>query len=221
MGPIESPAVTGLTGLALLTWLGGWLVVAGVYSETAASLLLTLGIAAWFLHGVRSGPLPAGNGSTLPRRRDVLAIILCIVALGLALLRVVGDLALGSLSLCDDLPTYLHFPRMLLESGSFIEPFNFRRLGSLGAAPLLQGFLWRSFTAAAPLETDALAAGSLRARCAAGGLDEPDSELHARAPADGRRSRAVAVDAHPVECHLAGRGPPGGARLGPRRRLVV
>lgn len=149
-----TPAVTGLTGLALLTWVSGWLVVAGVYSETAASLLLTAGIAAWFLRG------PRPDAPRIPVRPEPrwnpAAVLLGLLALALGLMRVAGDLALNSLSACADLAASLHFPRLMLESGGFIEPFSFRRLGTLGAAPMLQGYLWPYFYTAAPLVTDAL-----------------------------------------------------------------
>lgn len=149
-----TPAVTGLTGLALLTWLSGWLVVGGVYSETAASLLLTAGIAAWFLRG------PKPDAPRIPLRPEPrwnpAAVLLCLLALALGLMRAAGDLSLNSLNACADLAASLHFPRLMLESGGFIEPFSFRRLGTLGAAPMLQGYLWPYFYTAAPLVTDAL-----------------------------------------------------------------
>jgi hypothetical protein len=58
--------------------------------------------------------------------------------------------------LCDDLPSYFHFPRLLLESGGFIEPFNFRRLSALGAAQFAQSLFWKDFTVAANGVADAV-----------------------------------------------------------------
>ena len=41
-------------------------------------------------------------------------------------------------SLCDDLPAYYNFCEKLLTTGSFDEPFSWRRLASLGGHTLLQ-----------------------------------------------------------------------------------
>lgn len=157
-GPGTRPhadGVAGLTGLALLTWLAGWLVFAGTYSATAGWLLLGLGGSMLVLSLARGGAEPSralrsSSGGMLG------ALVLALLSLTLAMSRTISEFAVPIANLNDDLPGYWHFPRLLLESGGFVEPFNARRLTTLGAAPFAQSFFWRDFTIAAPGITDSI-----------------------------------------------------------------
>ncbi len=42
----------------------------------------------------------------------------------------------------DDWTAYFHFPKIMLETGTLIEPFNFRRMGTLGGASYIQTFFY-------------------------------------------------------------------------------
>ena len=148
-------AVAGLTGLAVLTALAGWLVLAGAYSEMAGWGLLTVGVGTLFLRAARS-PGKVSMATPEPLYLRAVAVLLALLALALAMLRVLSEFDPQFLSDCDDFPSYFHFPRLLIESGGFIEPFNLRRLGMLGAAPFVQSFFWRDFTTSAGPMTDAV-----------------------------------------------------------------
>jgi len=147
--------VAGLTGLALLTGLAGWLVLAGSYSAAAGWVLLALGSGALIvdLFRVRSQAAVTARASG---GAPVGAWMLGLLSLSLAMGRVLGELAVPVFNVNDDLPGYWHFPRMLLESGGFIEPFNARRLVTLGATPFVQSFFWKDFGIAAAGMADAV-----------------------------------------------------------------
>ena len=151
--PPLADAVMGLTGLALLTALGGWLVLAGVYSETAGRVLLAGGGLALVL-GFSRGRLAGERRASRPL--PIAAIVLGLLTLTLALGRAFGELVVPFVEPWDDWLSYWHFPRLMLESGGFIEPFNLRRLTALGAAPFVQSFFWPSFGIAANGMTDAI-----------------------------------------------------------------
>lgn len=152
---LGADGVAGLTGLALLTWLGGWVVLAGAYSAVVGWALLGLGGGALALQLIRSrderaDPGPASGGVPFA------ALAFGLLSLAVAATRVLSEFALPITNVNDDLPTYWVFPRLLLESGGFIEPFNARRLVNLGATPFLQSFFWKDFTIAAGGIADAV-----------------------------------------------------------------
>ena len=153
-------AVAGLTGLALLTALAGWLVLAGVYSALAGWTLLAAGggalVLPWFRRRAEPSRSGVEPGRVEPLYLRAVALVLGLASLALASGRALSEFDPQFLSDCDDFPSYFHFPRLLLESGGFIEPFNLRRLGVLGAAPFVQSFFWRDFTTSAGPMTDAL-----------------------------------------------------------------
>jgi hypothetical protein len=147
-------ALTGIGGLALLCWLGGWLVAFGLYSRGASLALLAPGIVALALWA-RDLRLPL---RAAPRSGAV--------ALGLAALAAVlfGVRSLAStrspfVNPCDDWPAYFHLPKLLLESGGLEEPFSMRRLGALGVGPLLQSWFWPIWTTRAAAVADATLGG--------------------------------------------------------------
>lgn len=148
-------AESGLAGLALLTWLAGWLVVAERYSELAGWLLLALGCAGW-LSWRPAHPATPRQVEAEPFHLRAVAVVLGALSLAIASVRVISEFVLPWYSTCDDFPSYFHFPRLLLETGGFIEPFSLRRLGTLGAVPFLQSYFWRDFATSAGLMADAV-----------------------------------------------------------------
>jgi hypothetical protein len=152
---LSADGVAGLTGLALLTGLAGWLVLAGAYSQTAGWVLLTLGGIALVADLVRARAGTA-DPQWLPTGVPVGAVTIGLLSLGLALGRALGELSLPFVERNDDLPTYWYFPRLLLESGGFIQPFSWGRIATLGATPFVQSFFWKDFGIAAAGMTDAI-----------------------------------------------------------------
>lgn len=159
-------------GIALLSAAAGWLVAAHVYSRSAA--LAGLGAAGMgLLMGKRRrGASQLATDSSPPQRvRD--GLLLALVS-AVVLARMLGALRFPHYNPCDDWVVYLHFPRLLLETGSFDEPFSMRRLGVLGAGPFVQGFFWPSLGISANAMADvvfgqlAIVAGAvaLRDACA-------------------------------------------------------
>jgi hypothetical protein len=66
-------------------------------------------------------------------------------SIGIILIRLAGSVSPFWADWCDDLIAYFYFPKYILQTGSFIEPFSFRRLVMLGGAPYLQSFLYPVF----------------------------------------------------------------------------
>ena len=128
-------------GVALLAVPAGGLVAAGAYSRGAALVLLGLA-GLGLLAPLRRSALTPTPAPTRLRAPDGIAVA---VLAGVALARTLGALRFPHYNPCDDWIAYLHFPRLLLESGGFEEPFGMRRLGVLGAGPFVQGFFWPSF----------------------------------------------------------------------------
>ncbi len=138
-GESELPAGARLLiGLALFAAASGWLVAGGAYSR-GASLALLATAALGFVAREPQASAPFALGSP----RLAVAHLPWLFAIGAFLLvRGFGALRFPHYNACDDLTQYLHFPRLMLESGAFEEPFSTRRLGVLGVGPLLQGFFW-------------------------------------------------------------------------------
>ncbi len=139
-------------GVALVTALAGWLVAAHAYSRSAALVLLGI-CALGFLVAPRGRQLPPRE----PRSALGVAGALCLALVAVFVLaRALAGLRHPHYNPCDDWVVYLHFPRLLLESGGFDEPFSMRRLGVLGAGPLLQGFFWPGFGVSANALADSV-----------------------------------------------------------------
>ena len=154
-GERELPfGVRVIAGLALLTAVAGWLVLAGVYSRGAAYVLLGVAALGFFVRGgareaASLAPPTAPESASLARWLWLAPIAVFVLVRGL------GALRFPHYNPCDDFVAYLHFPRLLLESGSFDEPFGMRRLGVLGAGPFVQGFFWPGFGISANAVADA------------------------------------------------------------------
>ena len=128
-------AFVGSGGLAILCWLGGWLVAFELFSRALSLALLGAGLAALALCARDLGPRLAAA-----RRLPAPALALAALAAVLFLVRTLGSTRSPFLNPCDDWVAYFHLPKLLLETGGLDEPFSMRRLGVLGVGPLLQSF---------------------------------------------------------------------------------
>jgi hypothetical protein len=118
-------------GMGVYLFAGGWLALFGACEATAIVLLIGLGLAIFIWTTYRRG---------LPNRADFAAIpwgwwpAFAVVALKYA-----GGLCWQiNVNEGDDLPAYFNFCEKLLSTGSFADPFSWRRLASLGGQTLLQ-----------------------------------------------------------------------------------
>ena len=145
-------AITGGAGLALLSALAGWPVAAGSFSRGTGLLLLAPGIA-----------LLVSSARELPRPRRPGFVQLALAALAALFVvpRLLGAANSENVNICDDWGAYYHLPKLLLESGSLDEPFGFRRLGTLGVAPLLQSYFFPLWGTAGIRVPDAALGGLL------------------------------------------------------------
>ena len=247
-GGARLDGVAGLSGLAALSGLAGWIVLAGAYSTAAGWGLLAFG-GAFLLVGLFREPAKAPvNPAPVRRALPLGAMAIGLLTLTLALGRLAGELVIPFEEPWDDWPSYWHFPRLLLESGGFVEPFNLRRLSALGAAQFVQSYYWPAFRLAGNGVTDAVLGQLLLWAVvrqlpdgtdppAPAGLDrrsprpgrphrlphDPEPELPAHAAADGRRARADPAHAAPGASTWAERPdswPPRRHRLGPGGRLA-
>jgi hypothetical protein len=118
-------------GAALYVFLGGLLALFGLCTAAAITLLIGAGLAA-FLWTTYRGGLPSRAAlARMPWQNwPVFALVAFVFAGGLCWQNNVNP--------CDDLVAYYNFCEKLLATGSFGEPFSWRRLASLGGHTLLQ-----------------------------------------------------------------------------------
>lgn len=118
-------------GMGVYLFLGGWLALFGACGATAIVVLIGAGLGIFIWTTYRGG---------LPKRADFSAIpwawwpVMAVVALKYA-----GGICWQiNVNEGDDLPAYYNFCEKLLSTGSFADPFSWRRLASLGGQTLLQ-----------------------------------------------------------------------------------
>ena len=118
-------------GMGVYLLIGGLLMLFGACGATTIVLLIGLGLANFLWTTYRRG---------LPNRADVAALpwgwwpVLAVVALKYA-----GGICWQiNVNPADDPPAYYNFCEKLLSTGSFADPFSWRRLASLGGQTLLQ-----------------------------------------------------------------------------------
>jgi hypothetical protein len=118
-------------GMGLYLFAGGLLALFGACGATAILLLVGVGLAMFIWTTYRRG---------VPNRADFAAIpwswwpVFAVAAFTYA-----GGLCWQTnVNEADDLPAYFNFCEKLLSTGSFADPFSWRRLASLGGQTLLQ-----------------------------------------------------------------------------------
>lgn len=122
-------------GLSLLAIIGGLLNALGWVSATVNTVILIAGLAFLFIPRVR--PCEAPQPQPLRKRnRADLAAFTCLVAA--SLITIILSLFPLIWEPQDDAVAYASFPRKMLETGSLIEPFSFRRIVGFGGYQYLQ-----------------------------------------------------------------------------------
>jgi hypothetical protein len=117
--------------MALYLFFGGVLALFSLCGATAISLLIGVGLAAFIWTTYRAG-LPTKAALVAAPWQNWPAFAAA------ALLFAGGICWQGGVNPADDLPAYYNFCEKLLTTGSFDEPFSWRRLASLGGHTLLQ-----------------------------------------------------------------------------------
>lgn len=118
-------------GMGVYLFIGGLLMLFGACGATAIVMLIGAGLGIFLWTTYRRG---------LPTRADLAALpwgwwpVLAVVALKYA-----GGICWQiNVNPADDPPAYYNFCEKLLSTGSFADPFSWRRLASLGGQTLLQ-----------------------------------------------------------------------------------
>jgi hypothetical protein len=118
-------------GAALYLFLGGLLALFGLCGATVIGLLFGAGMAVLIWTTYRAG-LPSKSAlAAMPWQNWPAFAVVALMFAG-------GICWQGTVSVADDLTAYYSFCEKLLTTGSFDEPFSWRRLASLGGHTLLQ-----------------------------------------------------------------------------------
>lgn len=161
-------------GVSALMPAGGAFALFNMVSAWMNNAILAAGFLAGlhYLHSKRNNFIPRLRNRTAG---DNLALAIRVAALTLLALRVSSSIFPYWLNINDDWMTYFHFPKRMLATGSFIEPFNLRRLAYLGGAPYLQSFLFPFLKPHPSLAVTDMGLGSLLFYLAALGPKGPES----------------------------------------------
>jgi len=118
-------------GIAVYLFAGGFLALFGACGESGITLLIGAGLAMMIWTTARGGwPTKAAIAAIPWQTWPAFAVVALTFAGGICWQ--------FNLNECDDLATYYNFCEKLLSTGSFDEPFSWRRLASLGGHTLLQ-----------------------------------------------------------------------------------
>ncbi len=130
-------------GASVVLFAGGILATASLFSRTAAVLLVDVGLVAFAaLLYVERRRRAAGLEMIwrVVRRNALLSVMVAIVLLA-TLTCYMGAVADSTTNVYDDDTAYLGFVRKLIETGTLIEPFSFRRMSAFGGQTVLQSLL--------------------------------------------------------------------------------
>ena len=118
-------------GMSAYVFLGGVLAVFGAATDIGITLLISLGLVALVLTTRRAGNFLTNLRAALPWQMWPVYVVGVVCFFG-------GLVWQFNVNSSDDLPAYHAFCEKLLTTGSFDEPFSWRRLASLGGQTLLQ-----------------------------------------------------------------------------------
>lgn len=118
-------------GMAVYLFLGASLSVCAAADGTGITLLIALGVTAMLVTTVRRGLPTIRQLANLPWQMWPVFAVLALTFFG-------GLYWQKNVNPSDDLPAYFAFCEKLLSTGTFDEPFSWRRLASLGGHTLLQ-----------------------------------------------------------------------------------
>jgi hypothetical protein len=143
-------------GIAVIIVFGGVIALGGLISATVNLVIVILG----FLASIPLfNRLPDHFRSLSFRLRfesplGIPILSLRFISAAIIIIHIFGSILPFWGTWNDDWATYFHFPKMMLETGSLLEPFNFRRMASLGGASYIQSFMYPIFSTSALAFTD-------------------------------------------------------------------
>jgi hypothetical protein len=131
-------------GGAVLAFLGGVLAMASLYRRDVALGLVDVGLAfaIWDLFRRRDERLPQLRLAWRAMRRNRSLSILLAICLGVTALHFLAAAGDDSTNQYDDDIAYFALVKRLVQTGSMIEPFSFRRLSALGGQPFFLSLLY-------------------------------------------------------------------------------
>jgi hypothetical protein len=123
-------------GMAVVVWIGGLLVAAGLATGPVLRVIVGIGIGVACANAVLIPPPSRAKSEVWGKA------FLLFIAIFLTILLCVSSLTdRGTWWSNDDTTAYLVFPKQLVEAGDMIQPFSFRRMSSYGGQSLLQAVL--------------------------------------------------------------------------------
>jgi hypothetical protein len=123
-------------GMAVVVAIGGCLLAVGVASAPVLRVVVGAGVLLQCVEMVRGGAEDDGPRSA---GSDPVFVLGAAIVYALGFLVCVGSLVdLSAWYGYDDGPAYLVFPKQILETGDFLQPFSIRRMVGFGAQSLLQ-----------------------------------------------------------------------------------
>ena len=130
-------------GASVVLFVGGILAAASLFSRTADVLLVDVGLvgfAALLYVERRRNAERVLMAWRVVRRNGLLSLMVAVVLLA-ALACYLGAVADSTMNAYDDDVAYLAFVRKLIETGTLIEPFSFRRMSAFGGQTVFQSLL--------------------------------------------------------------------------------
>jgi hypothetical protein len=142
LGVRSAYALTGAKGLAILLALGGPIVATGTLTPQRAHVLVLAGVLsfAWFLLRSRRLNAKVAAGIRFTKAKPW-TVVLSSVPLLLGLAAFLSSVLDDAYSAYDDFDAYMPFIKQLLDTGSTLNPFSYRRAASYGGQTFLQALL--------------------------------------------------------------------------------
>jgi hypothetical protein len=129
-------------GMGVSLAIGGVLVALGCASRTPVILQLTIGVALFAWHAARENPADIVKRIVADARSSPwFYVALAVIAALLILQCTCALFDTPQWAVTDDGPAYTVFPKQMLQSGTFAQPFSLRRMTSLGGQSFLQAIV--------------------------------------------------------------------------------
>lgn len=151
--PTVSPSVGLLAclGVSVIVFIGGVQSLLGIVSETKNIIIVLIGVLLFFLwlkDTAGSSYLYLKEDLNKPSTNSgysFLVVLVRVLSVGIVAVHAIASFFPFWVDECDDWVAYFHLPKLLLETGTLIEPFNLRRMATLGGDQYLQSFLYPVF----------------------------------------------------------------------------
>lgn len=130
-------------GASAMLFVGGVLAACSLFSRTASLALVDVGLIAWSVLLYRERRATSDRlvfTWRVARRNGLLTSLIAVLLLATAI-HYLGAVAAATTNPYDDDTAYLPMVRKLLETGTLIEPFSFRRLSALGGQTFYQALV--------------------------------------------------------------------------------